>query len=198
MKEKNFGAQWVSNYLTKPVPNFKENISPYLRNPLSNLALKTDSCRLCGLIQNILIGVNEEGFKEEPWNQELSVVNFDGSCETLELKGLIVNTPKGYREVVRYLDNDCLFVNILPQKNYADDVMIGMPLEHVCGYSSSPRESGNLMRVAIELIKEQYKGHGRILFNIGERFASVPDHIHCQVIQTKETELFLPPIRRKY
>jgi len=93
-----------------------------------------------------------------------------------------------------------MFVN--PAKLYASyaDIMIGLTKKHLSNkeLAEDPELFAYLYQTALKLVREQYGGDARVMLNEGDKFASVPEHGHIQVLQSRTTRLYIPAIKRVY
>ncbi|MFA5176112.1 MAG: hypothetical protein WC413_02535 [Candidatus Nanoarchaeia archaeon] len=160
------------------------------------------NCRLCELVENMKV-IKEPG---KIWTKEIDVEDSMGVKRNLILTGRLYEFPDNKREIIRYMDDNFIFVN--PVKDYSQnyaDIIIGLPKEHVTNMQFSEKFEmfSNLYKRAMELVKHQYDVPGseigaRIMMNYEKKYATVVDHSHIQIILTQGTMTLIPEVVRKY
>jgi hypothetical protein len=161
---------------------------------------KSQNDRLCGLIEKIrynfpsvdslpIIGVDVS-----EWHRNIKVLDENRKRKKLRLNGLEYKFDDGKKEVVRYMDEEFLFVNILESKRYTEDVIIGMPIAHMTNEEivNEPELFARFFQKAIELINREYDGHAKIMMNHGKKYATVANHAHIQIAQSVGTAIPIP------
>lgn len=156
------------------------------------------SCRLCGLVNKVL----NEPATHEAWRKEVAIEDEKGNLNEITLRGVTYIFENGKTETVRALYEDSVFVN--PTKDYSDvyrDIVIAVPFVHASNkkFMTEYRAQFALfMNKVCGFVESEYQGAGaRIMINDG-RFASVPEHLHAQIIQVKRTETLIPEKVQNY
>ncbi|VVB75869.1 Uncharacterised protein [Candidatus Tiddalikarchaeum anstoanum] len=146
------------------------------------------TCPLCQLIKRI----NEKNIGKKHWTKKIGNLIFSGERYICEKE-----FDRGFIDIVRYLDDDFLFVNSVRNKNKERDVVVCIPLKHVDKKDLVKRTNSELLRklnkAVIKFIESNYKGDNesvRVIENFGS-LASIPKHAHKQIVYTKTKGLHL-------